>query len=100
MITGGNPAARVGEGFGLLPGVVVDQHFSQRHRLDRLLGVLASNPHYVGLGIDEQTAVEVHGHTLSVLGDQTVRLCWPGSGKEQVRVLKPGQTEVAFDMPH
>jgi cyanophycinase len=99
MITGGNPAARVGEGLGLLPGVVVDQHFSQRNRLSRLLGVLAANPRYVGLGIDEQTAVVVQGHTLSVLGDQAVRLCWPQSGKEQVRVLKAGQTEVAFDTP-
>src|SRR5262249_13414274 len=57
MITGGNPAARVGEAFGLLPGVVIDQHFSQRNRLGRLLRVLADNPRYVGLGIDEQTAV-------------------------------------------
>jgi cyanophycinase len=99
MITGGNPAARVGEGFGLLPGVVVDQHFSQRNRLNRLLGVLAANPHYIGLGIDEQTAVVIRGHSLSVLGDQTVRLCLPQQGKEQVRVLKAGQTEVAFDTP-
>src|SRR5207248_10378382 len=30
MIVGGNPEARVGTGFGLLPGVVVDQHFSNR----------------------------------------------------------------------
>jgi cyanophycinase len=96
MITGGNPTARVGDGFGLLPRVVVDQHFSQRNRLDRLLGVLATHPDYVGLGIDEQTAVVVRGHTLSVLGDQTVRLCWPGRGKEQVRVLKAGETEDAF----
>jgi cyanophycinase-like exopeptidase len=40
MITDGNPQARVGEGFGLLPDVVIDQHFQNRKRQKRLLGVL------------------------------------------------------------
>jgi cyanophycinase len=100
MITGGNPAARVGEGFGLLPAVVIDQHFSQRNRLDRLLGVLAGHPGYVGLGIDENTAVVLQGHTLRVLGDQTVRVCLPQAGRAGVRVLKAGASEAGFDPGH
>jgi cyanophycinase len=97
MITGGNPTARVGEGFGLLPGVVIDQHFSQRNRLDRLLGVLATHPGYVGLGIDENTAVVIQGHTLRVLGEQGVRVCSPRPGREGVRLLKAGASEAAFE---
>ena len=39
MIVSGNPDARVGPGFGLLGGVVIDQHFHNRNRLKRLQGV-------------------------------------------------------------
>src|SRR5262249_33890985 len=60
MITGGNPQARIGTGFGLLPDVVIDQHFENRRRQNRLLGVLSQYPRCLGLGIDEQTAVVVH----------------------------------------
>src|SRR5262249_28359202 len=35
MIVGGNPLAQVGDGFGLLPQVVIDQHFHNRNRLPR-----------------------------------------------------------------
>ena len=63
MIVGGNPEARVGTGFGLLPDVVVDQHFTNRKRLNRLLGVLGKKEHgdCLGLGIDEATGVVVRG---------------------------------------
>src|SRR5262249_15052262 len=58
-----------------LSGVVIDQHFSERNRLSRLLNVLARYPTHLGLGIDEETAVLVRGHTLTVLGNEQVRLC-------------------------
>jgi cyanophycinase len=95
MITGGNPTARVGIGLGLLPDVVIDQHFQNRQRLNRLLGVLSKYPHCLGLGIDEQTAVVVQGRTMTVLGNANVRLCLPPREKEPatVKVLKPGQVE-------
>ena len=93
MIVGGNPLARVGQGFGLLPGVVVDQHFQNRNRLARLQGVLARHPHYLGLGIDEQTAAVVHGRLVTVMGNANVRLCVPAAGPRpaRVQVLKAGE---------
>jgi len=93
MIVGGNPLAQVGDGFGLLPEVVIDQHFQNRHRLPRLLGILDQHPEYLGLGIDEETAVVVHSGRAMVLGNANVRLCLPGASKDpnQVRVLKPGE---------
>jgi cyanophycinase len=92
MITGGNPAAEVDTGFSLLPGVVVDQHLMKRHRIPRLLSVLTTHPGYVGVGIDEQTAVVVHGRQLDVLGEATVRICFAASGMNpaDIRILKPG----------
>ena len=92
MILGGTTVARTGQGFGLLPGVVIDQHFVQRHRLDRLLGVLAKNPTYLGIGIDEQTGIVVHGHGLTVVGVANVRVCTAGAERRPagIQVLKAG----------
>ena len=44
------------EGLGLLPDVIVDQHFTQRNRFGRLLALIAANPAQLGVGIDEDTA--------------------------------------------
>jgi cyanophycinase len=92
MITGGNPHAQVGQGFGFLSGIVVDQHFQNRNRKDRLLEVLEKHPDYLGLGIDEETAVIVTGHTFTVLGQQKVHFCTPPrkNSSANVRLLQPG----------
>lgn len=50
-------AARLSAGLGFLSHIVIDQHFSQRHRLPRLLSVIAENPGLLGVGIDEDTAL-------------------------------------------
>jgi cyanophycinase len=93
MILGGDPMARVGQGFGFLPGFVVDQHFENRHRQERLLNVLARYPQYLGLGIDEQTAVVVTGRHLTVLGNDHVCLYLSATGgqKANMQHLNPGQ---------
>jgi cyanophycinase-like exopeptidase len=58
-----------------------------------LQGILARYPQYLGLGIDEETAVVVRGGLATILGNANVRLCLPGAGKApgQVRVLKAGE---------
>ena len=43
-------------GLGLTNRVIVDQHFSQRDRLGRLMAALAYNPFAQGIGLDEDTA--------------------------------------------
>jgi cyanophycinase len=87
MITGGNPRAVVGTGFGLLPDVVIDQHFENRRRRDRLLWVVSQYPSCLGLGIDEQTAVVVRGHTFTVVGNARVV-----DQKGEWKVLKSGES--------
>lgn len=52
-------ASQLSAGLGLLPGVVLDQHFDQRTRYGRLLSVVAPSPHLLGIGIDEDTAIVV-----------------------------------------
>ncbi len=47
------------EGFDVVPGAIVDQHFVRRRRHNRLLSLILENPRLVGIGIDESTALEV-----------------------------------------
>jgi cyanophycinase len=75
MITGGTKAATLDTGFGLIPGMVVDQHFTNRNRMSRLMSVLAQHPEMVGVGIDEQTAMVLQQDSLDVVGDGSVWVC-------------------------
>ncbi|HSM84212.1 MAG TPA: cyanophycinase [Nodosilinea sp.] len=79
MIVGGasvsNPsvdAVEVGPGMGFMPDIVIDQHFSQRGRLGRLLAALVLEPAVLGLGIDEDTAIVVRGDEFEVVGSGAV----------------------------
>jgi cyanophycinase len=75
---------RMAPGMGLWVGAVIDQHFSQRGRIGRLLSALAQNPGILGVGLDEDTAIEVRlaEHCLRVWGSRTVTLL-DGSGVEE-----------------
>jgi cyanophycinase len=46
-------------GLGLIRGVIIDQHFGQRSRYGRLMAMCAGSPSLIGIGIDENTAIEV-----------------------------------------
>ncbi len=68
-------AIRMCPGLGLLSGVVIDQHFSERRRIGRMVTVVAQNPRVLGLGIDENTAVLVRpGGAIRILGEHTVTI--------------------------
>jgi cyanophycinase len=70
-------------GLGLLPGVIVDQHFIRRQRENRLFGLILKHRDRPGVGIDEDTA-------LLVSGNCTAQVC--GSG--QVMMIEAqGQTD-------
>lgn len=65
----------IGRGFGFLPGAIVDQHFLQRARYNRLLSAVLEQPHLIGVGIDEGTAVLVRPDgRWEVLGDSYVKI--------------------------
>jgi cyanophycinase len=46
-------------GLGLWPETVVDTHFDREGRVHRLMAGIAQNPGVLGIGLDENTAVEV-----------------------------------------
>ena len=75
-----SPAAHsLAAGLGLLQRVVIDQHFSERQRLGRLLQVVAQNPTLVGVGIDEDTALVAEGGEFRVVGAGAVTVLDLGS---------------------
>jgi cyanophycinase len=64
-----NRMAQLAAGLGILPGLVIDQHFSQRGRIGRLLSVIAHSPSLIGLGLDEDTCAVVYpDRSMEVLG--------------------------------
>lgn len=59
----------IGPGLGLLSHrTIIDTHFAQRRRLQRLFVAVAEFPELMGLGIDEDTALVVHGERGEVVG--------------------------------
>ncbi|MDZ7958426.1 MAG: cyanophycinase [Aulosira sp. DedQUE10] len=64
----------MGPGMGFLPGVVIDQHFSQRGRLGRLISALLQEPADLGFGIDENTAMVVTDNQIEVIGEGAVTI--------------------------
>lgn len=65
-------------GLGLTNRVVIDQHFSERDRLGRLLTAISLNPYLVGLGIDEDTAAVIGpDEVLEVVGSGAVTIVDP-----------------------
>ncbi|MCC6128873.1 MAG: cyanophycinase [Acidobacteria bacterium] len=76
MIVGGQTglnlrrdSVRLGTGLGIITRLIIDQHFSQRDRLGRLLAAVASEPAKLGVGIDEDTAIVYYGNgVIEVIG--------------------------------
>lgn len=52
---------KMAPGLDIIKGVIIDQHFSQRGRIGRLLNAVAHNPEIIGIGIDEDTAIVFEG---------------------------------------
>lgn len=66
---------KMAPGMGLIEGVIIDQHFNQRGRIGRLLSAIAQNPHSLGIGIDENTAIVLnHQNTFEVIGSGVVTI--------------------------
>jgi cyanophycinase len=92
VIDGDQVAVR--EGLGLVPGVIVDQHFVKRQRENRLFGLVLKHPEERGVGIDENTALLVtNGRKAEVVGKGPVLLVdAKGHDRLVVTILHTGQS--------
>lgn len=102
-------------GLGFFAGVIVDQHFIARQRQNRLIAAVLEHPEFLGVGVDEATAVWVRPDgSWQVLGEGSVMVFdarrarvsrHPRAGGQQyllgvsgleVHILLPGQE---FSLP-
>lgn len=62
-------------GLGIIPEVIVDQHFHNRNRMARLLSAITSHTDKLAIGIDEDTCAMFEGDgTFQVIGKGTVTI--------------------------
>jgi cyanophycinase len=100
MIVGGDGhAVSTGPGLEFLSGVVIDMHFAERGRLNRLLSAVARYPHELGLGIDEDTAILAEGDRFEVLGNGSVTVVDAGCATD-IRVRGDGPVALAGARVH
>lgn len=66
-------SVRLSPGLGFLKNIIIDQHFTERGRISRLITAVSYNPYNLGLGIDENTAIILDNEgVMEVYGAGTV----------------------------
>ncbi len=62
-------------GLGFLKNIIIDQHFTERGRISRLVTAVSYNPYNLGIGIDENTMIILDKEgVLEVFGAGTVTI--------------------------
>jgi len=73
-------------GLGFITNIAIDQHVLVRNRQFDMFDILKNRPELLGLGIDESTAIMVHGDILEVFGKSYVLIYdksfWSREGSE------------------
>ncbi len=91
-------AVKTRTGLGLLEGVVLDQHFIRRNRMQRLVSVMLGSTERYGIGVDENTGIYIESGKepasteIEVVGERKVVLIDKGemAGKMVLEIQKPG----------
>jgi cyanophycinase len=81
-------------GLAFLPGVAIDQHFSQRKRHADMTALMKAQPQFLGIGLDEATAIVVQGHVAHVMGNGKAHFYDTkkhADGKQDYEALPAGQ---------
>lgn len=68
-------SVRLSPGLGFLKNIIIDQHFTERGRISRLITAVSYNPYNLGIGIDENTAIILDADgVLEVFGQGSVTI--------------------------
>ncbi|MGI9055332.1 MAG: cyanophycinase [Pyrinomonadaceae bacterium] len=68
-------SVRLSPGLGFLKNIIIDQHFTERGRISRLITAVSYNPYNLGIGIDENTAIILDNEgVLEVFGQGAVTI--------------------------
>lgn len=86
-------AVKISPGLGILKNIIIDQHFTQRARLNRIITAVCYNPKNLGIGIDEDTAILINKDgSLEVLGNGTVTIV-DGSNISYINIAEVKENE-------
>lgn len=77
------------QGLGFMKYSAIDQHILMRNRQHDLKNFIVAAPLFIGIGIDESTAIEVHGDNIEVIGKSYVAIHY--AGQKDFRFLHVGQ---------
>ena len=77
------------QGLGFLKLSAIDQHILVRNRQHDLDAFIKAAPEFIGIGIDESTAIVVRGDEFEVIGKSYVAV--HQAGREKFFFLRPGQ---------
>jgi cyanophycinase len=85
-------------GLGLLPNVILDQHFIVRQRENRLFGLVLQNRSLLGVGIDENTALLVKDNRFAEVVGATYVMFVDGKSKKATFVIYLLKAGERFDL--
>ncbi len=86
-------SVRLSPGLGFLKNIIIDQHFTERGRISRLITAVSYNPYNLGVGIDENTAIILSSDgMLEVFGEGTVTIV-DGSDISYNEIAEVSETE-------
>ncbi len=89
VLTAGNVETK--EGLGYVTEAILDQHFIQRQRQNRLISVVLEHPELPGIGVDAKTSIWIRpDRTFEVLGEGSVMIF--DARRSQVRRTGAGAT--------
>jgi cyanophycinase len=86
------------QGLGLLPNVILDQHFIVRQRENRLFGLVLQNPQMLGIGIDEDMTLLVKDNRFAEVLGATYIMIVDGSKKKSTFVINLLKAGEKFDL--
>jgi cyanophycinase len=85
-------------GLGLLPGVILDQHFVKRQRQNRLFGLVLRHPGRLGVGIDEDAALLVTDNRYAEVAGRTPVMVVDGRKERGALVIDLLRGGDAYDL--
>jgi cyanophycinase len=86
------------DGLNLLPNVIIDQHFIYRSRYNRLLTAVLEDPSFVGIGVDESTALLVTASGAEVVGEWQVVVVRHPTGNTRTQDTLLGGRGITLDI--
>lgn len=74
MITGGDETPIMGKGLSIIPDIIIDTHFKERNRNNRLEMAVSYTPKKIGLGISEDTVIIFKGKNVLTFGNGKIKV--------------------------